>query len=57
MYGCYGIELAPTSKTHSHSQDSLRMCGPPVARIIRNSPMKGLIGFSKCEILQFRRIS
>ena len=42
MIGSYSAELTPNVKPWKHTQDSMRLVGPPVAMIVRSSPMDGL---------------
>lgn len=51
MYGNYAAELTPNVKPQDHTQDSMRLCGTSVGKIVRVSPMKGFKDFTKCKII------
>jgi hypothetical protein len=57
LYGCYGPELEPNVKAYNHSQDSLRLCGEPVAKIDRVSPMKGFQSLNKCKVVLCEQVA
>lgn len=57
MYGNYAAELTPNVKPRKHTQDSMRLCGEPIGKIARVSPMKGFKDFSKCKLTSCKKIN
>lgn len=56
MYGSFGPELEPTVKAHTHTQDSMRLCGMPIGKLDRVSPMKGFNTLNKCQVILSQRV-
>ena len=57
MYGNYAAELTPNVRVHDHTKDSFRLVGPPVAKMDRLCPMKGIKTAIKAKMTLCHRLS
>ena len=57
MYGNYSAELTPNVGVVNHTKDSLKLVGPPVAKLDRNCPMKGINAHIRAKMISCDKIS